>query len=214
MSVADYWAAVNAADAPTTALTSSDGLVIQSALFPSSNIQPCLKSSGADVPSVTIGGVPATVSFAGWVSGSVAGLYQINVQIPVSSSSFVDASGTTAPAGATALHLPVVVTANTTHTSQPTGVNIWVVGSLQVTATGPVTVANGSPLTGLSIAASDGTSAYTYAVTTGTLPTGLTLNADGTITGTPSSAGTSTVVFTATDSVGLTGTVSIIFVIT
>jgi large repetitive protein len=214
MAVADYWAAVNAADAPTTALTSSDGLVIQSALFPSSNIQPCLKSSGADVPSVTIGGVPATVSFAGWVSGSVAGLYQINVQVPVSSSSFVDASGSTGHAGSTPLHLPVVVTTNTTKTSQPTGVNVWVVGSLMVTATGPVTVANGSPLTGLSIAASDGTSAYTYAVTTGTLPAGLTLNADGTITGTPSAAGTSTVVFTATDSVGLTGTISITFVIT
>lgn len=50
-----------------------------------------------------------------------------------------------------------------------------------------------------SITASGGTS-YTYAVTTGALPTGLTLNATtGAISGTPTTTGTSTFSITATD---------------
>ena len=39
---------------------------------------PCFVTS----PTVTIGGNAATVTYAGWVSGSVAGLYQINATVP------------------------------------------------------------------------------------------------------------------------------------
>lgn len=51
-----------------------------------------------------------------------------------------------------------------------------------------------------------GTSPYTYAVTTGSLPTSTTLNAStGVISGTPTVAATSTFTITVTDAVGFTG---------
>jgi hypothetical protein len=52
-----------------------------------------------------------------------------------------------------------------------------------------------------SVAASGGQSPYTFAVTLGSLPTGLTLNGStGAITGTPTAAGTFTFTITVTDS--------------
>jgi uncharacterized protein YhjY with autotransporter beta-barrel domain len=50
------------------------------------------------------------------------------------------------------------------------------------------------------LAASGGTAPYAYAVTAGTLPTGLTLSASGTLSGTPSQSGSFTLSITATDS--------------
>ncbi len=67
--------------------------------------------------------------------------------------------------------------------------------------------------------ATDGSGTYSYAVTTGTLPDGLTLNADGTITGTlAADAVTGTFTITATDtgsgaSAGCTGTVTVTYTI-
>jgi uncharacterized protein (TIGR03437 family) len=43
------------------------------------NFAPCFATSP---PTVVIGGAPATVVSAGFVTGSIAGLYQINVQVP------------------------------------------------------------------------------------------------------------------------------------
>lgn len=50
--------------------------------------------------------------------------------------------------------------------------------------------------------AAGGTGPYTWAVTAGTLPAGLTLSAEGELTGTPSAVGSSEVTFTATDDEG------------
>ncbi|HLP66148.1 MAG TPA: putative Ig domain-containing protein, partial [Rhizobium sp.] len=47
--------------------------------------------------------------------------------------------------------------------------------------------------------ASGGTAPYTYAVTAGTLPDGLSLATDGALTGTPTTAGTANFTITATD---------------
>ncbi|GGP22624.1 IPT/TIG domain-containing protein [Silvimonas iriomotensis] len=58
-----------------------------------------------------------------------------------------------------------------------------------------------------SVTGSGGTSPYSYAVTSGTLPAGLTLNAStGTITGTPTAAGPSTFSITVTDHTNVTVT--------
>ncbi len=54
-----------------------------------------------------------------------------------------------------------------------------------------------------SVTASGGTAPYTYARTSGTLPTGLTLGSDGTLDGTPTALGTSSFTITATDAHGL-----------
>jgi len=51
-----------------------DGAVIQGGLLLANVFPPCFATS----PTVTIGGKAATVTYAGFVSGSVSGLYQIN----------------------------------------------------------------------------------------------------------------------------------------
>ncbi len=55
------------------------------------------------------------------------------------------------------------------------------------------------------ITASGGTTPYSFLVTTGTLPTGLSLATTGELTGTPSVVGSSSFTVTATDSNGCTG---------
>lgn len=210
-----YWAAVNSVTGVSPALTSNDGLVLQSTIIPSGQIQPCIKANSSIVPTVTVGGVNAPVKYAGWVSGSIAGLYQINLQLPGSGSSVTDESGTTGTIGATALHLPVVVTA-AGKSSQASGADLWAMRGLQVVATGATTGTTSAAWAGSQITATEGTSTYSYAVTTGTLPAGLALDATtGAITGQATATGTSTVVFTATDSAGtpLTGSVSVTFTI-
>jgi uncharacterized protein (TIGR03437 family) len=211
-----YWAAVNTASAPSTPLTSDDGLVIQSALFPAGSIQPCVKIGSTLTPTVTIGGAAAVVKFAGWVADSVAGLYQINVQLPASTVSMTDAAGSSAALAAGLRHMPIVVTANS-KSSQASGVNLAVVRRILVAA--PSVVSGASTVLWTvggttSVVASEGTGAYTYA-TTDTLPAGLTFHADGTITGTPTTPGTTTITVTATDSGNsCTGTVTFTFTIT
>ncbi len=221
MAAADYWAAVNTTDAPTPALTSDDGLVVQSALFAANNIQPCIKSNSPDVPTVTVGGVSAPVVFAGWVADSVAGLYQINVQMPVRSSNFTDVNNASGPALTTPLHLPIVVSTtvnSVTMTSQPTGANVWVVGGLKVVPTGTQSGAGGSTGTpwGTSGVSATGTGTYTYAVTSGSLPVGLTLSSGGVISGTATSDSGTTwpVTITATEGgTGVTGSVNVTYTI-
>lgn len=75
-------------------------------------------------------------------------------------------------------------------------------------ATEPVAI-NGKVNTPLvwGVGATGGKAAYTYASTT--LPVGLTLNADGTISGTPTTAGSSMVTFTVQDALGATDTLQV-----
>lgn len=71
----------------------------------------------------------------------------------------------------------------------------------------PATLPNGSVGAAYSqtITASGGTAPYTFAVTSGTLPTGLTLSAGGTLNGTPTAAAVFGFTVTATASGGCTG---------
>ena len=62
----------------------------------------------------------------------------------------------------------------------------------------------GQPYT-QALSASGGTSPYTYAVSAGTLPAGLTLSASGTLSGTPTAAGSANVTVTVTDQHGFQG---------
>ena len=69
---------------PVTPWTTLDGALVQSAFIPdlAHHFAPCLKTA----PTVTIGGKPAVVAYAGWTTDSVVGLYQINVTVPLSAS--------------------------------------------------------------------------------------------------------------------------------
>lgn len=75
----------------------------------------------------------------------------------------------------------------------------------QFTASLDDTLADGTASTAYSgtVIASGG-SGYTYAVTSGSLPTGLSLSSGGSLTGTPTSAATYNFTITATDSTGCT----------
>jgi len=58
------------------------------------------------------------------------------------------------------------------------------------------------------ITGSGGTAPYSFAVTTGTLPAGLTLTAAGVLAGTPTTAGTSTFTIRGADANGCFATLS------
>ncbi|HEY1496332.1 MAG TPA: Ig domain-containing protein, partial [Candidatus Solibacter sp.] len=151
--------------------------------------------------------------YAGWVSDSVVGQYQVNVKLPGSAAgTFLSASGTPiAPPLTGAVQLPVVVTSRGV-ASQP-GVTIWVAPRLKVAA--PATLQGTAgvawPASGNAVNASEGTPAYRYSITRGALPAGLALDAaTGAISGTATSKGPSVLTVTATDSAAspLTGSVT------
>jgi uncharacterized protein (TIGR03437 family) len=82
---------------PGTAWTSIDGAIIRSALLSTNVSPPCFGGVVANLPTVTIGGQAATVSYAGFVADSIVGLYQVNVAVPAAGSG-------------TAVQYPVIVT--------------------------------------------------------------------------------------------------------
>ncbi|TCR03934.1 IPT/TIG domain-containing protein [Neorhizobium sp. JUb45] len=97
---------------------------------------------------------------------------------------------------------------NVSGTSAPATVSITVTpNTLALSpAGGELPAGNiGSVYPGATITASNGAAPFTYAVTAGTLPVGLTLNAGtGTISGTPTIAGLSSFTITATDAASAT----------
>jgi hypothetical protein len=158
---------------------------------------------------VTIGGQPATVLYAGWVQDSIAGLYQVNAQLPsltpttANSSKFTTVAGANVSAIADNVQLPVKVTMNG-QTSQD-GVSIWVAPRLKVTAPATLsgTVGTQWATTNNALTTSGGTAPYRYAVTSGLLPSGLSLSSTlGAITGYPAANtnGQYLITVTATDS--------------
>lgn len=72
----------------------------------------------------------------------------------------------------------------------------------------PATLPNGTTGSAYAqtITASGGTAAYSFAVTAGTIPTGMTLSAAGSLSGTPTQSGTFTPTIKATDANGCSGT--------
>lgn len=74
-----------------------------------------------------------------------------------------------------------------------------VVGSLMIIAIFP-TFTTGVPITPIQCVATGGVSPYTFDVFAGALPLGLTMNASGLITGTPTTPGAYNVTLRVTDS--------------
>ncbi len=77
--------------------------------------------------------------------------------------------------------------------------------SVTVTNPGNQTGTAGTAVTNVQITATDSASGQTLAYTASGLPAGLSINSTGVISGTPTTAGTSTVTVTATDTTGASG---------
>src|SRR5581483_1031381 len=87
--------------------------------------------------------------------------------------------------------------------------------SLSITTTDLPSVQEGTAYN-VTVAATGGTAPYTWALSSGSLPAGLTLSSAGVITGTPTASGTSSFAITATDSSSpkLTKTITFSIVVT
>ncbi len=102
-------------------------------------------------------------------------------------------------------------------TSTPATVSVTV--SAPTLALSPVSGSLTAGVVGVAYAtqtltAADGTAPYSYAVTSGSLPAGLTLDADGTLSGTPTASGPSSFTVTATDDLGATGSANYTLAVT
>ena len=81
VSTANYMGKVNTTPTiPSPLWTTIDGAIIVSTNLGANKLPPCMATTGA--VTVSVGGKAATVSYAGFVADSVAGLYQINAVIP------------------------------------------------------------------------------------------------------------------------------------
>lgn len=194
-------------------LSSIDGAVIQVGLL-NGSLAPCFNSTPV---AVTVGGATANVTYAGFVADTVAGLYQIDATLP-STSTFNTAAGITLTQP---VQVPIQVSIGGTPINSQSGVTIWVAPRLNVSASnlisGAVTAMVGTQVADLTtITAIEGTSPYTFSVTSGLLPSGLSLNAStGVISGRPQlgTAGNYVVTVTATDSAATPVTGSVTFTI-
>jgi uncharacterized protein (TIGR03437 family) len=97
-------------DEGLTSPATADGAVLVPTVWGTGNLPPCFAAKGW--VTVSIGGQSATVTYAGWVAGSVTGLYQINVTVPKATTS------------TSAVSVPVIVTAN--GVAAQTGVTMYV----------------------------------------------------------------------------------------
>jgi hypothetical protein len=203
-----YLSLFNALTSPAVSLTSLDGAIITPNANATGRLVPCFLST--DTLSVTVGGAAASFvpagSYAGFANGTVAGLYQINVYLPTSATALTTISNSNAAVLTGPAQVPVKVTSTVSavNYSSQNGVYVWVSPKLKVqppsVLTGTVDVAYSQ-----SVVASESpsVSTITYAVTSGALPNGLTLNtSSGLISGTPqaNSGGSYIVTVTASDS--------------
>ena len=134
------------------------------------------------------------------------------------------AAGATLPAGLTLNANCTVTGTPTTAGSTPVTITATDSSNPPATKTGPVTITVNAPATTLTlspppvatvqtpytgtIGVTGGTAPYTCTINAGTLPAGLTLGANCTITGTPTTAGAATITVTATGTGTNGGTVT------
>ncbi|MFO1406393.1 MAG: putative Ig domain-containing protein [Steroidobacteraceae bacterium] len=142
-----------------------------------------LTSSGGTAPytyAVTAGALPAGLALA--AGGTLAGTPTVNGAFTFTVTS-TDSQGYAGTRAYTLTIAPPVI------------------------AISPTTLAGGRQNVAYSqvLTSSGGTAPYTYAVTAGALPSGLTLAAGGTLSGTPTANGAFTFTVTSTDSLGYTG---------
>ena len=177
--------------------------------------------TGSNAYSVTISGLPPTASA---VSATVAANSSANpitlslgggtaASVAVASAA---SHGTATASGTSITYTPTAgysgpdsftyTATNASGTSSPATVSITV--SAPTLTLTPASLSNGTVGTAYSatFSTTGGTAPYSYAITAGTLPAGLSLNtATGALSGTPTTNGTSSLTLTVTDAHGATG---------
>ncbi|MBB1616513.1 IPT/TIG domain/outer membrane autotransporter barrel domain-containing protein [Pseudomonas sp. UMC65] len=166
------------------------------------------------VPAPTVGPVSATVaanSSANSITLSLSGGAATSVAVASAAShGTATASGTsisyTPTAGFSGTDSFTYTATNASGTSSPATVTITVTPpTLAIT---PTTLPNGTQSTAYSqtLSTSAGTAPYSYAITAGSLPAGMSLNTGtGTLSGTPTAGGAFNLTITATDAYSATG---------
>ncbi|SDF83185.1 beta strand repeat-containing protein [Terriglobus roseus] len=152
-------------------------------------------------PPVAVVGVPyvGTILVAGGTAPYQCTLVSGTLPNGLTMGSDCVITGTPQTPGTSTVGITVTDSANPANTKTTT-VNITVIGSLlTLTITAPPVAVVNVPYVGL-VTVVGGIAPYTCTVASGTLPAGLTLNANCVITGTPTTPGASTVNITATDS--------------
>ncbi len=167
---------------------------------------PTITVSPTSLTSVAVGtSVSETISATGGTSGYT---YAVTAgALPAGVTLSGDAlSG--APTAAGSFTFTITATDSSTGTGPYTGARAytWVIGAPTITVA-PTSLSNGQIGAAYvaTITASGGVSPYGYSVTSGALPAGLALSSTGSITGTPTAAGSFTFTITATDSATGTG---------
>jgi hypothetical protein len=205
--------------------SSVDGVLLQTALL-GGDLPPCFGTANAPT-SIKVGGTGTAIGYTGWVSDSVAGLYQANVTLPAASGTFTDAAGTSLVTIKSPVQLPVQITSNSVASPAPgsnlglnPGVIMWVappgltlsgLSAQSVTSTG----AAWTP----SITASHGTGPYTFVVDNSASPAtgGLAYTVSSpalTFVTAPTVVGVYIITVTATDAHNLTGSTTFTLTVT
>ncbi|WP_429931992.1 putative Ig domain-containing protein [Agrobacterium vitis] len=191
---------VKITDAYGATVTASYSITINAAAPIANALTATVTANSADnvlAPSIT-GGAATSVAIASSPSHGVA---------TVSGTNFIY----TPTAGYSGSDSFTYTATNATGTSSPATVTIAVTAPTFTLspASGTLTAATVGTAYSEIVTASGGTSPYSYAISAGTLPTGLTLNTStGVISGTPTTAANTSFTITATDANGATGSAS------
>jgi len=198
-------------------ILSLDGAVIQSSLIYPGRLVPCFDQTS--FLTVKVGNLTATPKFAGWAPDAIAGLYQVNAQLPAyGGGAFLDPSGNAITLPLTVpVEVPVLVTITTGGKTTQTNIAMWVQPAQTLKALAPgvypflvsaLTGAVGTPVALDTVTATGGTTpGYTVTAVTGSDSVGPALLTDfavdaaaGTVTIKRAFlAGTFSVTITATD---------------
>ncbi|MEO8186475.1 MAG: putative Ig domain-containing protein, partial [Burkholderiaceae bacterium] len=195
---------------PTTAATSNftitatDSLGASNARAYSVTINPAITVNPATLPNGTVG-----VAYSQTVSATGGnGSYTFSVSVGSLPAGLSLNAGTGAITGTPTTAATSNFTITATDGLAATGSRAYAVTINAAITVNPATLPNGAVGTAYSqtVSATGGTGSYTFSLSAGSLPAGLSLNAaTGAITGTPTTAATSNFTITATDGLGATG---------